>query len=659
MIFECLTLKNFGIYKGEHTIDLDSPDHAKPIILFGALNGGGKTTFLDALQLALYGKYAKCSNRGRLSYAAYLEQTINRYATEKEASITLRFRHEVGGKKHIYEINRAWEKVERKECKESVVVSHNGHPDALLSEHWDEFINEFIPQSLSELFFFDGEKIETLADPARAAELVKTGIEALLGLELLAQLHIDLGVLKNRQQEGLLDEKQRAKLTDAEERLAELKAARNTLDNEFSNAIEALNDKKAEAEYWQQQLQDNGAHLIATKDEIAREETRLKTQLENINAELVKLAAGALPLKLVLPLIEQTQQQLQKEAAIKQYQNARSLLLTQEEKILGLLQKQSVSSSQLTTLKNQLDAERAASDSLYSETCYLNSDPSIFNGLHERLEREEQEAKSLLAQKAELSNKLELIKRKLETIPDAKSVQHLIERSLASDLELRLAETKRGETLAQIQQMEESIQQAEEQLNAIRVQGNALNFEQQRQQQLSEHMAKLQEIVVEFKNELVQENIERLQRKIKSKFDTIKRKESLISEIKIDPDTFVLTLLAQDMRPISPHRLSAGERQLLAISVLWGLADESGKELPTIIDTPMGRLDGKHRSRLIEQYFPMAAAQVILLSTDEEIKGGYYKKLKPYIAKEYHISYEESQLTSTIKPGYFPEEKHD
>ncbi|MGL4749125.1 MAG: AAA family ATPase, partial [Shewanella sp.] len=128
MIFENLTIKNFGIYKGDHEIDLDSQDHVKPIILIGALNGGGKTTFLDALQLALYGKHAKCSNRGRLSYAAYLEQTINRYATEKEASITLRFRHETAGKKHVYEINRAWEKHDHKECKESVVVSYNGRP---------------------------------------------------------------------------------------------------------------------------------------------------------------------------------------------------------------------------------------------------------------------------------------------------------------------------------------------------------------------------------------------------------------------------------------------------------------------------------------------------------------------------------------------------
>jgi DNA sulfur modification protein DndD len=654
MIFESLILENFGIYKGRHEVDLDSPDHTKPIILFGALNGGGKTTFLDALQLALYGKHAKCSNRGRLSYAAYLEQTINRYAPEKQTSITLRFRHDVSGQRHTYEINRAWEKHDRKECKEAINVSHNGHPDALLSEHWDDFVNDFIPQSLSELFFFDGEKIENLADPARAAELVRTGIEALLGLELLAQLSVDLSVMKKRIQENLLDEKQSELLQTAQERVSALKTARTELNKSFAQVLETLQDQQAEVDYLRQQLSDNGAHLLKTKDQVNREEATIKAQLDSINGELIRLAAGALPLKLVSDLIEQTKKQLHKEAEIKNYHTARTLLVSQEEKILARLS-QDVAHTKLTEVKAQLMAEREQQDQLYAEPCYLNCDPSIFNGLDERIAQEEQQAKALLQQKNELTNKLELVQRKLQTIPDFDAVKGIIEKAATSEAALLQAEQNRSDLLEQAQHLESDIQQAEAQLNAILVQGNAQNFEQQRQLQVANHSERLQSIIDEFKGELIKENIQRLQQRIKSKFDTIKRKESLISEIRIDSETFILTLFAQDLRPISPTRLSAGERQLLAIAVLWGLADESGKELPTIIDTPMGRLDGKHRSRLIEHYFPMAAAQVILLSTDEEIQGHYYKKLKPYIAKEYHIAYDEAECSSFIQPGYFPE----
>ncbi|MCF5856323.1 DNA sulfur modification protein DndD [Aeromonas veronii] len=659
MIFEQLVLENFGIYKGRHEVDLDSPDHKRPIILFGALNGGGKTTFLDALQLALYGKHAKCSNRGRLSYPAYLEQAINRYAPEKKASLSLRFRHTILGKDHTYEINRAWEKEADKECKEVVVVSHNGHPDALLSEHWGEFINEFIPQSLSELFFFDGEKIEHLADPARSANLVKTGIESLLGLELLSQLNIDLDVLKKRGQNQLLDPKQKVKLEEAETRLAAFLEAQNTLQNNLIDIDDQILDREAEVAYWRQQLKDNGAHLLHKKDEISRQQVEITTKIDGINSELIKLAAGSLPLKLVSSLIEQTKSQLYKEDEIKRYHIARALLINQENKIFGLLNERGTAHNVIQSLQTELSKEREASDQLYSEPCYLNSSPAIFDGLAERLAAEEQEASSLMQEKEKLYEKLQFVERQLAAIPELASVEHIITRSVTADNDLEKAKKEKEELLLAVQKLAADITQAEMQVTSIRVQGNAIDFEQQRQQQLFSHMGKLQGIVDAFKADLIKDNIDKLQTKIISKFNQIKRKDSLITKIEIDTDTFVLTLYAQDNKPISPARLSAGERQLLAIAVLWGLADESGKELPTIIDTPMGRLDGQHRSHLIHHYFPQAASQVILLSTDEEIQGKYYKELKPYIAKEYHICFEEQHFTSTINPGYFPERNND
>ncbi|NER85452.1 MAG: AAA family ATPase, partial [Leptolyngbya sp. SIO1D8] len=57
MIFLELVLQNFGPYYGRHHLDLRStPD--RPIILIGGLNGGGKTTLMDALRLVLYGPRA-------------------------------------------------------------------------------------------------------------------------------------------------------------------------------------------------------------------------------------------------------------------------------------------------------------------------------------------------------------------------------------------------------------------------------------------------------------------------------------------------------------------------------------------------------------------------------------------------------------------------
>jgi DNA sulfur modification protein DndD len=99
--------------------------------------------------------------------------------------------------------------------------------------------------------------------------------------------------------------------------------------------------------------------------------------------------------------------------------------------------------------------------------------------------------------------------------------------------------------------------------------------------------------------------------------------------------------------------LSAGERQLLAVATLWGLAHESGRHLPTVIDTPLSRLDSRHRSALVKNYFPQASHQVILLSTDEEVVAQYQAELAPFVSRYYLIENDEKKRTSRFSDGYF------
>lgn len=102
-----------------------------------------------------------------------------------------------------------------------------------MTDNWNDFVSEFIPQSMSELFFFDGEKIEDLADPIRSAQLLKTGIEALLGLDLFTQLSKDLNSQKRRRQERNLD-------STASKKVAELKQRKELLDNNLRSIEENI-----------------------------------------------------------------------------------------------------------------------------------------------------------------------------------------------------------------------------------------------------------------------------------------------------------------------------------------------------------------------------------------------------------------------------------
>jgi DNA sulfur modification protein DndD len=131
-------------------------------------------------------------------------------------------------------------------------------------------------------------------------------------------------------------------------------------------------------------------------------------------------------------------------------------------------------------------------------------------------------------------------------------------------------------------------------------------------------------------------------------------KADLVRGLKIDPNSYAATLTGNDGRALPFDRLSAGERQLLATAMLWGLARASGRPIPTIIDTPLGRLDSSHRRNLVDRYFPFASHQVILLSTDEEIVGSYYDAIAPNVARSYLLKHKRELGLTEITPGYFP-----
>jgi DNA sulfur modification protein DndD len=157
----------------------------------------------------------------------------------------------------------------------------------------------------------------------------------------------------------------------------------------------------------------------------------------------------------------------------------------------------------------------------------------------------------------------------------------------------------------------------------------------------------------EFLAQVTARKIDRLSGLITESFRFLLRKGSLIERITIDPETFGITLYDNEGRAISKQRLSEGEKQIFAISVLWGLARASARPLPAVIDTPMARLDATHRRHLIERYFPNASHQVVIFSTDTEVDREYYRLLQPSIARAYHLNYDEQARMTRGELGYF------
>lgn len=100
-------------------------------------------------------------------------------------------------------------------------------------------------------------------------------------------------------------------------------------------------------------------------------------------------------------------------------------------------------------------------------------------------------------------------------------------------------------------------------------------------------------------------------------------------------------------------QLSKGEKQIFILSLYYAIIKTSGKDIPFIIDTPYARIDTEHREQISKEYLPNISNQVIIFSTDEEITQPYYDILKPFIAKEYLLEYNEKQSKTEVSSGYF------
>jgi DNA sulfur modification protein DndD len=245
VIFLELVLQNFGPYLGRQVIDLrpkivsvsdggrsegeqaeaqNTSDTTRPIILLGGMNGGGKTTLMDAIRLALYGSRAQCSTRGNLSYSDFLTQSVNRNTppTEK-ARIELAFEVIENDRPLTLRVVRYWT-TEPKDGKDTLgILVDEEWPDKALANTWDEYIENLLPLGISNLFLFDGEQVKELAELDTPPPIVVDAIQSLLGLELAERLSKDLDILVSRKRKEIASAKDLATLEEIEQTLHQQK----------------------------------------------------------------------------------------------------------------------------------------------------------------------------------------------------------------------------------------------------------------------------------------------------------------------------------------------------------------------------------------------------------------------------------------------------
>lgn len=659
MQFLELSLYNFCLYRGEQTFNL-SPSRRngkpKPIVLIGGINGGGKTSFFDAVLLALYGRRANCSKRANQGYNEFLTDCIHRGVDPADgASISLTFQYVSEGVERIYEVRRRW--VVKTTLREHLDVYCDGKKHSYFSKNWNHVVDEIVPIGISQLFFFDAEKIRFIADDESTSDSLGSAIKSLLGLDLAERLISDMKVVQLKLAERQTSksdqdvvQKWRKELDVIVAELRALKqdcgAARNRVDIEAKVLAEAEETfARVGGNHWDERNKNENEK---------RELTNLKTSLE---AEMVELASGSLPFALVPDLLQMIEDLDKQNQSYRRAQLTGEALDAHDHAILTELRDQHVATITIETVEKILVSRRqvriTATEPVLDVRLSERSRSIVGLLRSSELERLKNDCKSSVMELEKTKIALDLIRRQLAATPKEVEIKDVVKELRAS---VRLHSEAESDLKRLEKVCEEKIQQREEVENRIEemlLRSDAELVAEADAERMSHLSERTQETMQKFLEDSTAAKIDRLADNILEAFRYLLRKTSLVKSVFIDPKDFSISLMGSDGTVISKQHLSEGEKQIFAISVLWGLGRASNRRLPAIIDTPMARLDALHRENLLTRYFPVASHQSIILSTDTEVDEAYFESLDPHIARAYHLNYDEQSKRTIVQEGYF------
>ena len=297
MIIKRLKLYNFGIYA---SLNMFVFKEAAPVVLVGGMNGRGKTTFLEAVLLGLYGSNSFAFQETKFKYKDYLASYTNRNDSTQMAYVEIEFSMGKYGA-DTYIVHREWSK--KSKFQEKIWVKKNGEDNAFLTENWALFIENILPSALSKFFFFDGEKIAALAEN-NTSEQIKESIKAMLGVSILDTLDNDLNkiiskISKSKKGNSKLDRLEALK-NEKEKAVSDLQAADLKVE-EKNTSIATL---KAKLEKKNNDYVLKGGDIVSQKHDLISKRAESISAMNFCNENLTELASSEMPLKLVSFLLK-------------------------------------------------------------------------------------------------------------------------------------------------------------------------------------------------------------------------------------------------------------------------------------------------------------------------------------------------------------------
>lgn len=653
-----LILRNIGAYHGDMNKFDFKTSGKQNVILLGGKNGAGKTTILESLRIVLFGSMAYGFVTENEPYFRRIRSLLNRKALHEgeknNYQISLDYISTEEFEPNQYSLIRSWT-IKNDKIREYFSVQKNGkHLGAQEISDYQNKLREEMPPRLFELCLFDGEDISRIVSEEKIPEYLSESGKILFNLDLFVNLEKDLQTYrlqytqKNADAAKEIEElnKVESEIITLKHSLEEYQHLKSSSEEEALTLADLIRKDKKDFEI-------HGGLIQEKRQELITKVNRIENQRKMNTDKIKNFINSILPFYIARNLLEEVDHQLRTE---KQYESfefvASALEKSKLDQLVNNLQ------SDIGAMKTRLDVNQ-----LYDGILEMLQ-PEEAQLIHRASFEQQSEIHSLFRQvkSLEVSNYIALFDENAKLLEETQELRKAIEKNDQSSefkdlLENIEVKTQRVEQLKllieqyqnEIQTLSENIQFKEAFANKIREKIN----EYHKGENSFLMTEKLLKVSQRFRERQWRKKLDDVANEATKMINILFRKKAYIDRMHIDHSSFELRLFNKNKQEIVKERLSAGEKEMLMLTVIWAMFKVSGWKLPFVFDTLFGRLDLDHKNALIQHFIPKCGDQVLIFTTDSEIGSEQYEIIKDITSRCYTLEFNESQEKTEIVKGHY------
>ena len=662
-----IKFENFRIYKGINEIKF-SPQSNKNISIVAGKNGFGKTTFLTSLIWVFYGKMmSEVEDKYRKDiktsggYDKFLKTLLNRDVksnsdTESDASFSIEVEltdiliPSIPCKSVV--LKRSYD---LKTEKEDLRIFIDGLENELTKEvGYEVFINDFIlPREIAKFFFFDAEKIVSLAEAQSKAELrnLSKAYSEVLGIKKYEDLKKNLDTLLTKLRRSGASPQQQTKLIELVDQEKELNGLIDiNTDKVTIIEKEVLNHKINSDNLQEKLIREGNGITLEELQQMKIDRDTLKEKSIEIKSNLKKLL-GIAPLVIAGKKLATLNKQLINEHKTQSNTIDKDLLLEEltafSKSILDKLNLLELDVNSKSKVEKVLNGALSEKESIVDNKegnkillDYTNEQFRGFEAVYNNIKGAFSSQFNTVIQ--EVKNNRILLSRVHQSIRQAEArknnplasklrdektiIDHKVENLIQDKIKL----------IEELGGLKTNLTSNNKVLSEYEKNFKLINTDQKKFEVTEKLLQKITTIIKKIKEDKKYS----LQKSILLGLNKIMHKEDFIYDVRVNvlDDVMDIDLLDKNGDVMDKNSLSKGEQQLYATALLKALVDESGIKFPVFIDSPLQKFDKYHSKNIIKEFYPAISEQVVLFPLlEKELSELEYEYLKPNVNKVFVI----------------------